>query len=196
MRQEAIFGTDETTFQYCFKKSSTKWGRWDSASSWANIQITFNKFFYSRKQLLMQMPSVVFFANFDTIIIYKKTFGYTIPWNRSGYYDFLDILFVDLSKFSSRISDFFPLPYTRSFRRLTGVTSFSSCQTVFFDHTHVTFKSFSKGASAGSSSVSSHFTHFCCGFFKRLNCLRFLFFYYSPKWWPTDSCLFGDFSWC
>ena len=52
--------------------------------------------------------------------------------------------------------------------------SFSSCQNVFFDHTDVTFKSFSKKASAGFFSVSSPFTRLWC--FQVLNCLRFLFF--------------------
>ena len=77
---------------------------------------------------------------------------------------FLDILFVELGKFSTRISDFFSFPYTRSFCRLTGtsrVESFSFFQTVYFYNADVTFKSFSTWASASFSSVSSPFNHLC-----------------------------------
>ena len=71
-------------------------------------------------------------------------------------------------QFLSGIFNFFPLPYTRSFFSLTAtstVKSFSSCQIVYFfflDHTDVTFKSFSKGARATFSSVSSRLTHLWC----------------------------------
>ena len=81
------------------------------------------------------MLAVVFFVNFDTIVIYKK--GLVTP-NHEIAVDamtVLDILFVKLSKFSSGISDFFSLSYTQSFCRFVGasrVKSFSSCQTVFF----------------------------------------------------------------
>ena len=90
---------------------------------------------------------------------------------------FLDILFVELGKFSTRISDFFSFPYTRSFCRLAGtsrVESFSFFQTVYFYNTDVTFKSFSKSASASFSSVSSPFNHLCKLIFISLT--HFLFF--------------------
>ena len=94
----------------------------------------FNNFFYSRKQLLTQMSAIGFFVNFDTTVIYKK--GLVTPYHEIAVdtMTFMDILFVELSKYSSGISDYFPLPYTRLFCKLTGtsrVKSFSSCQTVF-----------------------------------------------------------------
>ena len=64
--------------------------RWFSILSKYPI-ITFNNFFYNRKQLLTQMSAIVFFVNFHVvffvffiaIVICKKRFGYTIPWNYS-----------------------------------------------------------------------------------------------------------------
>ena len=109
----------------------------------------------------------------------------------------LDILFVKLSEFSSGISDFFSLSYTQSFCRLVGasrVKSFSSCQTVFFYQTDITFKPFSKGSSAGFSSVSNPFTHLWC--FQAFESFNVYFFHHSLYWWLTDSYLFINFSWC
>ena len=135
--------------------------------------------FYSRKQLPTEMSVIVFSINFDTIVIYKK--GLVTPYNKiaADTITFLDIFCVKLSKFSSRMSDFIPLPYTQSFCRLTRtsrVKSFSSRQTAFFFfyHTDVTFKSFSKGARAGISSVSSLFTHLRC--FQVFELLKVTFF--------------------
>ena len=87
---------------------------------------------------------------------------------------FLDILFVELSKFSSGISDFFPLPYTQLFwNRNFKSEIFSILPNRFFDHTDFTFKSFFKGASAGFSFALTPFI--ICGVFKRLNCSRLFF---------------------
>ena len=117
--------------------------------------IRFNNFFYSTKQLLTQMSTIVFFVNFDTVVIYKK--GLVTPYHEMTVDTmfFWTSFFVKLSKFLSGIYDFIPLPYTGSFCGLTGTSRVNS----FFDHTDVAFKSFSKGASAGFSFISSPFTH-------------------------------------
>ena len=99
--------------------------RWRSILS-KYLIIMFNNFFGRRKQLLTQTS--------DTNVTYKK--GFVIPYHKiaADVMTFLVILFVEPSKFSSGISGFFHLPYTRSFYRLTGtsrVKSFSSWQTVF-----------------------------------------------------------------
>ena len=57
-----------------------------------------------------------------------------IKINKENYYQHLDILFIEISKFPPGISDLFSLTYRRTFCRLTGtsrVKSFSSWQTVF-----------------------------------------------------------------
>ena len=90
---------------------------------------------------------------------------------------FLDILFVELSKFSSRTSDFFPLPRTRSFCRLTGISivkSFSPYQTVF-----LVIRMLLSNLSLREPLWVSHLFRvrsLICVVFKCLNCLRFLFF--------------------
>ena len=120
------------------------------------------------------MSAIVFFANFDIIFIYKKRL--VRPYHEIGAdtMTFLEILFVLQSKFSSRISDFFLLPYTRLFHRLTGtprVKSFSSCQTVF---SIIWMLLSNKGAST-SFSVSNPFLHLWC-----FHALQLLRFHFSP----------------
>ena len=116
--------------KFLYQKGSM---RWRSILSKYPI-ITFNNFFYSRKQLLTQMLTIVFLVDFDTIVIYKKRLVTPYHEIAADTMTFLDILFLELSTFSLGMSDFFPLPYTRSSCGLTGtsrVKSFSSCQTVF-----------------------------------------------------------------
>ena len=91
--------------------------RWHSIFSKYTI-IAFNKFIYRRKQLLTQTLAVVSFVNSDTIVIYKKSYGCTISLNPSTYHNIFGYLVCWINKFSSGISDLFPLPYTRSFCRL------------------------------------------------------------------------------
>ena len=90
---------------------------------------------------------------------------------------FLVILFVEPSKFSSGISGFFHLPYTRSFYRLTRtsrVKSFSSWQTVF----SITRMLLSNLSPRQPVPVSLLFRvlSLIYGAFKRKKCLRFLYF--------------------
>ena len=110
--------------------------------------------------------------------------GFVTPYHKiaTDTMTFLDILFVEQSKFSSGISDIFLLPYTQLFCRLTGtsrVKSFSSCQTVF----SIIQMLFSNLASEGSSSFSSSFTHLWC--FQVLELFKVSFFHHSPYWWPN-----------
>ena len=111
-----FLGTNETTFQFCFKEILYQVGlmRWRSILS-KYLIIMFNNFFGRRKQLLTQTSAIVFFINFDTNVTYKK--GFVIPYHKiaTDVMTFLVILFVEPSKFSSGISGFFHLPYTRSF---------------------------------------------------------------------------------
>ena len=109
------------TFQFCFKKILYQVGsmRWRSILSKYPI-IRLSNFFYSTKQLLTQMSTIVFFVNFDTIVIYKKCLVRPYHEMAVDTMTFLDIFFVELSKFLSGIYDFFPLPYTRSFCGLAG----------------------------------------------------------------------------
>ena len=139
---------------------------------------------------------MVFVVNFVTIVIYKKVLVKLYHEIAVDTMAFLDILFLKLSKFLSGISDLFLLPHTGSFYRLTGtsrVKSFSTCQTIFSDHTNLTFKSLSEGASAGFSNILSPFTHLWC--FQALELFKF-YFHHPPYWWLTDSWSFGDFPWC
>ena len=108
---------------------------------------------------------------------------------------FLDILFVELGKFLSGISDFFLLPYTymiilqidRNFKSVI----FFILPNCFFHHMDFTFKSFSKEASLGFSLTSGSFTHFW--YFQVPELFKVSFFFYnSPYWWPIDSCLSGE----
>ena len=68
------------------------------------------------------------------------------------------------------------------------------CCCFVFDHRDVTFKSFSKGASASFSFISSPFSHLWC--FLALELFKVSFLKHYPYWWPTDSCLFGNFCRC
>ena len=102
---------------------------------------------------------------------------------------FLDILFVKLSKFSSGVSDFFPLPYKRSLYRLTGTSrakSSSSCQTDFL----IIRMLFSNLSLREPARVYQLFRipSPICVVFKFLNCLRFLFSQFSVL--MTDWFLF------
>ena len=166
---------------------------------WNNVQFRFKKilyqvrsmrwrsiFCYSRKELLTQMLPIV---------------GYTmvIPCReiKVDTMTFLDIWFIELSKFSSRKSDFFF--FTRYATVLEIYRKFESeiffvLPNHFFDHTDVTFKYFSKGGSVAFSSVSSPLTHLWC--FQALELLKVLFF--SPFFsLMTDWFLFFvNCSWC
>ena len=119
--------------------------------------ITFNNLFYSRKQFLTQISTIIFFINRVTIVTYKKKGLITLYHEiAADTMTFLDVLFVELKKFSSGISDFFPLPHTRSFYRSAGtarVKSFSSCQTVFSFIRMLLSNLSLRGTSAGSCSV-------------------------------------------
>ena len=120
---------------------------------------------------------------------------------------FLDIMFVELSKFSSGISDFFPLAYVRSFCRLTGRSGekfFSSCQTIF-SIIRMLLSDLSLREPARVS-LLFRLPSLICGVFKHWNCLRFLFFtilrieyrlipvcsavFLGAKWiWGHSSCV-------
>ena len=153
--------------------------------------ITINNFFCSRKQFYKQMSAIVFFVNFGIIFVYKKRV--ITPYHEiAADTMFLDILFVELSKFSSGISFLYQI-HDRSSVELQEWNLFQLVKR-FFDHANDTFKSFSKGASAGFSSVSSTFTHLWC--FQVFELFKVYFFHHSPLWWPTDCCLFSDFSRC
>ena len=120
------------------------------------------------------MSAIVFFANFDIIFLYKKRLVKPYHEIRADTMTFLKIVFVLQCKFSSRISDFFLLQYTRSFHRLTGtprVKSFSSCQTVI---SIIWMLLSNKGAST-SFSVSNPFLHLWC-----FHALQLLKFHFSP----------------
>ena len=101
---------------------------------------------------------------------------------------FLNILFVELSKFSSGLSDFFPLPNTWSFCRLTGtsrVKSFSSCQT-FFRSFGCYFQIIWELVRV---SLLFWIPSLIFGFFMCLNCLRTFFTVMKT----SNSCLFDNF---
>ena len=101
---------------------------------------------------------------------------------------FLNILFVELSKFSSGLSDFFPLPNTWSFCRLTGtsrVKSFSSCQT-FFRSFGCYFQIIWELVRV---SLLFWIPSLIFGFFMCLNCLRTFFTIMKT----SNSCLFDNF---
>ena len=143
--------------------------------------ISFNNFFYSRNQLPTQMSAIVFLLTLIPLLFAKKFLVTRFDEIAVDTITFLDILFVNLSKFSSVISDFFPLPYTRSFVRLTVTSrlkSFSSCQTAFLDHMDASIKYLFKGSSASFSFVSSSFTHLWC--FQALELFKVSFFHHSP----------------
>ena len=137
--------------------------------------ITLNNFF--RSSYLTQMSAIIFFVNFDTILLTRK--GLIRPCHEIEVdtVNFLDIFFVELSKFSSGISVSFSLPYTPSFCRLTRISrmkSFSSCQTVFFIMQMLLSNlSVREPARVFLFYFESFFTH---GGFKPLNCLRSFFF--------------------
>ena len=154
-----FFSTNETTFQSCFKKTLYQVGSmiWHSNLSKYPI-ITFKNFFYSRKELRTQMLAIVFFVNFDTTVIYKKMVVTPYHEIAADTMTFLDILLVELSKFSSGISDFFFFTIymiVLQIDRTSRVKTFSSCQTVFpIIQMFLLFW------------VPSHI----CGVFKHLNC--------------------------
>ena len=149
--------------------------------------IMFNNFFYSRKQLFAQMSTIVFFVNCDTIVIYKKglvTPYHEIPVNTMN---FFYIFLVKQRKFSSGISDFFPLSYTHFFFYLG-----------FLSRTFTIHRTAGEGGghSINSSSLLLPASQtlgkepvrvfplfqvhsLICGVFKRVNCLRFLFSLFS-----------------
>ena len=89
---------------------------------------------------------------------------------------FRDILFVELSTFSSEISHFFPLPYRRSFCRMTErsrLKSFSSYKNRFLVIRMLLSKLVLREPCRFL--FCFEFLH-SSGVFKCLNCLRFLFF--------------------
>ena len=160
-----FFSTNETTFQSCFKKTLYQVGSmiWHSNLSKYPI-ITFKNFFYSRKELCTQMLAIVFFVNFDTTVIYKKMVVTPYHEIAADTMTFLDILLVELSKFSSGISDFFFFYHIHD--RPADWQDFKSenffiLPNRFSNHTDV-------------SSVLSPFPHLWC--FQALELLRFLFF--------------------
>lgn len=110
-------------FTSVLTNSSSKWNRWDGAHK----EI-------SNQQLLKLMSAIVFFAKFDTVVVYRKGFVKSYHESAADSITFLDMLFLKLSRFSSGIPDFFSLLYTRSLSRLTEnsrVKFFSSSETVF-----------------------------------------------------------------
>ena len=123
------------------------------------------------------MLTIVFLVDFDTIVIYKKRLVTPYHEIAADTMTFLNILFVELSKFSLGMSDFFPLPYTRSSCRLAGtsrVKSFSSCQTVFLIK-QMLLPNLSQRDSTRVS-LLIRVPWLIWGVFKCLNCLRFLIF--------------------
>ena len=124
------------------------------------------------------MSAIIFFVNFDSIAIYKKK-GLVTPCHEmaADTVTFLDIFFVELSKFLSQID--------KNFRS----EIFFTLRNNFSDHMDVIFKSLSKRASAGGfSSVSGSFIHLWC--FQALELFKVSFFRHSPWRWPIDSvCL-------
>ena len=59
-------------FNFVFRKSCIKWDRSEGAPYIKYPIITFNNFLYSRAKLLAQILAIVFFVNFDTIVIHTK----------------------------------------------------------------------------------------------------------------------------
>lgn len=190
-----FLGTNETTFQFCFKEILYQVGlmRWRSILS-KYLIIMFNNFFGRRKQLLTQTSAIVFFINFDTNVTYKK--GFVIPYHKiaADVMTFLVILFVEPSKFSSGISGFF-LYYIRDrsadWQELKGWNIFHHAKLFFRSYR---FSNLSLREPEGLCSVLSTSTHFCC--FQALEQFKNFLSYHSLYCWPTDSCLFGNFSWC
>ena len=138
--------------------------------------ITFHNFFYRRKVLLTRMSAINFFVNFDTIAIYTKNLVTAYHKMVVDIMTFTDILFVELSTFSSEISHFFPLPYRRSFCRMTErsrLKSFSSYKNRFLVIRMLLSKLVLREPCRFL--FCFEFLH-SSGVFKCLNCLRFLFF--------------------
>ena len=133
--------------------------RWHSILSEYPI-ITFKNFFYSRKNSLRKRRQQFSLLTLIPLLFTKKVL--VTPYHEIAADTMTFWTSAQPSKFTSGISDFFSLPHTRSFCRLTRISrvkSFSSSQTVFLDHTDVTFESFSKEVRAVFSFVSSPFTH-------------------------------------
>ena len=107
--------------------------RWCSILSKYPI-ITYNNFFYSRENSSRKFQQLFSLLTSIPFLFTKKSLITPYSVIVADSMTFLDILFVKLSKFSSGMSDFFPLPYTRSVCGLTEtskVKPFSSCQTIF-----------------------------------------------------------------
>ena len=147
-------------FNFFLRKSFIKWGQYSILSKYPII--SFNNFFCSRKQLLKEMS---FSFNFDIIATYKEQVWLhhtmklrwilRIFWTSylSSYVNFLQgYLFLSFTIYSIVLQ----------IDKNCKSEIFLILLNQFFDHTDVTFKSFSKGASAGSSLILSPFTHLRC----------------------------------
>ena len=135
--------------------------------------ITLNNFFHSSD--LTQMSAIVFFVNFDTILLAKK--GLIRPCHEIEVdtVNFLDIFFVELSKLCLTIYTIV-LQIDKNFK-ISRMKSFSSCQTVFFIiQMLLSNLSVREPALVFLCYFESFLTH---GGFKPLNCLR-SFFHHSP----------------
>ena len=132
--------------------------------------ITLNNFF--RSSYLTQMSAIIFFVNFDTILLTRK--GLIRPCHEIEVdtVNFLDIFFVELSKLCLTIYTIV-LQIDKNFK-ISRMKSFSSCQTVFFIiQMLLSNLSVREPALVFLCYFESFFTH---GGFKPLNCLRSFFF--------------------
>ena len=127
--------------------------------------ITFKNFFYSRKELLTQMPAIVFFVNFDTIVIYKKRLlHHTMKLQQIQWLFWTSCLLNYVNFHQGYLISFFFFYHIHDrpadWQELQE-WNFFILPNRFFDHTDV-------------SSVSSPFPHLWC--FQAPELLRFLFF--------------------
>ena len=168
--------------------------RWHSILSEYPI-ITLKNFFYSRKKFLTQTSPIVFFVNFDTIVIYQKKFwlhhtmkSQQIPWlfghlpNQVNLHQ--EYLISSLYHIHDRSADW------REFQE----SNLFNLAKPFFWIIRMPLSNLSLRES-GRFSLLFRVHSLICGIVKRLNCLKFLFSPFSLL--MTDLFLFvRQFSWC
>ena len=134
-------------FNFVLRKSCSKWDRWDDASSWANIQSSsLTTYSIAGNNSLRKYRQQFSLLTVLPLLLTKKRFDNTIPWNRSGYHDFSG-RFVCWTK-EIFIRDIWFLSFTIYTIILQIGRNFKSeiffiFPNRFFVHADVTFKSFS-----------------------------------------------------
>ena len=164
--------------------------RWRSILSTYPI-ITFNNFFYSRKQLLTRMLKIVSLLTSIPLLFTKK--GLVTPCDQIAVdtMTFLDNFFVKLSKFSSGFLSFTICTIVLQIDRNFKNEIFSSCQTVF-SIIRMLLLNLSLTEPARVSLMFQVPSLICC-VFQCLNYLRYIFFtilYIDDKLIPVCLVIF------